>query len=113
MIEELKKILSNCSPEDREKIRKWLWEQKEEMSPTVSCKMGQIVSWTNTEMIPFVKEVGFALDDNHEQKSIIVMQYLQEYKCFRQTRVDADRRDLKIHDAFVDLSEVFRIAEEN
>ena len=113
MIEEIKKMLTNCSPEEQEKIRKWLWDKKTDMSPTISCKMGQVISWTNTQLIPFTKEVGFAVEDNHEQKSIIVMQYLKEYGCLRQTRVDADKRDLQVHDEFVDLNALFRVAKEN
>ena len=111
MIEEIKKMLADCTPDEQEKIRKWLWDRKTNTTPTITCKMGQIISWTNTQLIPFSKEAGFALEDNHEQKSIIVMQYLKEYGCLRQTRIDGDKCDLKVHDKFVDLAELFLVAE--
>ena len=111
--QEIMAAIESLSQNERHEIIDHIFKFEEEQKPRFSLGMGQFAAWRSPSY-PEKWLVGISLQKETNATSAIMGEYLSQYGCIRQTRMD-NTQDVTPLDIYIDfnrLIELTKLAEE-
>ena len=104
-MEDIKAALRDMTAKERNEIRKYAFQIDEDLEPTISLKMGQVVEWVPDDYSQTGRKlIGFSADNQKDTKLAYIIEYMKDYDTLRLTRAPASK--VTIRKERIDLSAV-------